>query len=407
MASEPRLTASDRASHARVTSVDALRGLVMVIMALDHVRDFIHAGAMSFNPLDLTRTTPALFFTRWITHICAPAFMLLAGVGACLLLQRDGSAARVSRFLWTRGVWLIVLEVTVMRLAMNFTFDTQYPVLVLVLCALGIAMVALAPLIYLPVRVIAAIGLALILLHNLLDGVTAAQFGAWAPLWNLLHQPGVFVVAGVPVVIGYPVLPWIGVMAAGYGLGSVFLLEAGRRRRLLMTSGLVLTGLFVVVRLLNIYGDPSPWATQSSGIYTLLSFFNTTKYPPSLQFILMTLGPALIVLAWFDRRGLPPTHPLTVVGRVPLFYYVVHFWLIHVIASAMAWLRYGSASFDFLFMPLPSMGGPAKLFPAGFGYSLPVTYAVWLVVVLSMYPLCRWYDRIRQQHRGSWWAGYL
>jgi uncharacterized membrane protein len=390
----------------RVTSVDAMRGAVMVNMALDHVRDFIHAGAMSFNPLDLGRTTPAIFFTRWVTHVCAPAFMLLAGVGAALLLQRDGSTARVSRFLWTRGPWLIVLELTVMRLAMNFTFDRQYPVLILVLCALGVSMIALAALVHLPLRAVAAIALALVALHNLLDGVQAKQLGAWAPLWNLLHQQGVFVLGGVPFVVAYPVLPWIGVMAAGFCLGHLFAIDQERRYRLLLAGGSALVVLFVVMRSINVYGDPSRWSAQSSAVFTALSFLNTTKYPPSLAFILMTLGPVLLALAWLERRRPGLDHPLTVIGRVPLFFYVVHFWLIHVVASAMAWLRYGTASFDILFMPLPSMGGAAELFPAGFGYSLPVTYAVWVGVVLAMYPLCRRYDRFKSRHR-AWWTSFV
>jgi uncharacterized membrane protein len=244
----------------RVTSVDSVRGVVMVIMALDHVRDFVHAGAMTFNPLDLSRTTPELFFTRWITHVCAPAFMLLAGVGAGLLLQRGGSTAGVSRFLWTRGLWLIVLELTVMRLAMNFTFDPQYPVIVLVLCALGISMIALAALVHLPLGVVAVISAAVIVLHNLLDGVRAAQFGAWGGVWNLLHQPGVVILGGVPFFVAYPVLPWIGVMAAGFCLGHLYTQEQERRRRILLAGGAALAIVFVLVRAIDVYGDPAPWS---------------------------------------------------------------------------------------------------------------------------------------------------
>ena len=390
----------------RLTSVDALRGLVMVIMALDHVRDFAHAGAMTFNPLDLTRTTPILFFTRWVTHVCAPAFMLLAGVGASLLLQRDGSRARVSRFLWTRGLWLIVLELTVMRLAMNFTFSTQYPVIVLVLCALGLSMIALSALIYLPVRAIAAVSVGIILLHNLLDGVQASQLGAWAGVWRLLHQQGVVLIGGVPFIIAYPILPWIGIMAAGFCLGYAWMLEPQRRRRALVTAGAAMMALFAIVRLINVYGDPAPWSPQPSAAFTALSFLNTTKYPPSLQFILMTLGPALLALAYFDARGLRPGNPIVVIGRVPLFYYIVHFWLIHLVTATMAWARYGAVSAGFLFMPYPSMGGSSKLFPPDFGYPLWVTYVVWVGVVLAMYPLCRWFDRVKARRR-TWWTGYL
>jgi uncharacterized membrane protein len=390
----------------RLTAVDALRGLVMVIMALDHVRDFFHAGAMSFPPEDLTRTTPVIFFTRWITHVCAPSFFLLAGAGAWLRFARDGSKARLSRFLWTRGLWLILVELIVMRLAMNFTLSPQYPVILLILWALGLAMIALAALIHLPLRVLAAISVAIIVLHNTLDGIQAAQLGAFEGLWRILHQPGFFMPAGIPVVVAYPVLPWIGVMGAGFCLGSLFSRPPAERQRLFLTLGLALVAAFVVLRFVNSYGNPLPWSSQPSALFTLLSFLNTTKYPPSLQFLLMTLGPALILLAYFDRRQPAAGHPLVVIGRVPFFYFVLHFWLIHILASVMAFFRYGSASLAWLFSPLPSMGGAAESFPPGFGYPLWVSYVVWIAVVLMLYPLCLWFGRVKKRSQ-AWWLGYL
>jgi len=390
----------------RLTAVDALRGLAMVIMALDHVRDFFHAGAMSFPPEDLTRTTPVIFFTRWITHVCAPSFFLLAGAGAWLRFARDGSKARLSRFLWTRGLWLILVELIVMRLAMNFTLSPQYPVILLILWALGLAMIALAALIHLPLRVLAAISVAIIVLHNTLDGIQAAQLGAFEGLWRILHQPGFFMPAGIPVVVAYPVLPWIGVMGAGFCLGSLFSRPPAERQRLFLTLGLALVAAFVVLRFVNSYGNPLPWSSQPSSLFTLLSFLNTTKYPPSLQFLLMTLGPALILLAYFDRRQPAAGHPLVVIGRVPFFYFVLHFWLIHILASVMAFFRYGSASLAWLFSPLPSMGGAAESFPPGFGYPLWVSYVVWIAVVLMLYPLCLWFGRVKKRSQ-AWWLGYL
>jgi uncharacterized membrane protein len=390
----------------RLTAVDALRGIVMVIMALDHVRDFFHADAMLFTPDDLSRTTPVLFFTRWITHICAPAFFFLAGLSAGFRLRREGSTTPVSRFLLARGLWLVAIELVVMRLALNFTFDPRYPILLLVLWALGVSMIALAALIHLPTRALAVLSLAVIALHNLLDGVQAAQFGAFDSVWQILHQPGAFVMAGAVVVVGYPVLPWIAVMAAGFCFAPVFSLDTARRRRALAWTGTCLVVLFFLVRLANVYGDPVPWSQQSSALFTLLSFLNVTKYPPSLDFILMTLGPALLALAWFDRRGLSRDHPFVVIGRVPFFYFIVHFWVIHALASLMAWLRYGNASLAYLFAPLPSMGGPRDLFPPDFGYSLWVVYAVWTAVVVALYPLCRWFDGLKQRRR-AWWMSYL
>lgn len=396
------ITAGRAAPPTRLTSVDALRGLVMVIMALDHTRDFFHVNAAAFQPTDLARTSTILFLTRWVTHFCAPVFVFLAGAGAFLWLERKGSKAQLSRFLWTRGLWLVFVELTVMRVAMNFSIGPPYPVLLLVLSAIGLSMVALAALVYLPFPVLASVAAAIVLLHNTLDGIRAADFGAFAWLWTLLHQPGAFTVAGFVVVVGYPVLPWLGVMAAGFCSGKVFQLAPDARQRLLVWTGLVLIAAFIVFRAANIYGDPAPWARQAMTIFTVLSFLNTTKYPPSLLFLLMTLGPALVVLAQLDRRPPKREHPLVIIGRVPFFYYVVHFWVIHLLSSAMSWIRYGDRSLAFLFSPLPSMGGPREVFPAGFGYSLWVVYIVWAAVVMLTYPLCRWFARVKASNSGSW-----
>jgi uncharacterized membrane protein len=389
----------------RLWSIDALRGAVMIIMALDHVRDFFHAGAISFSPTDLTRTTPVLFFTRWITHFCLPVFMFAAGMGAFLFGQRT-TKVRLSRFLWTRGLWFIVLELTVMQLAYNFNFSLRFLILLLILWIFGICMIAMAALIYLPVRWLAVLSVAVMILHNCLDGIGAAQFGAGARIWNLLHQPGVFPVAGKMVLVTYTFVPWIAVMAAGFCFAQVFLLEPLARRRTILRLGLALTIAFVVIRAVNVYGDPVPWAHQKSGVFTVLSFLNCTKYPGSLDFLLMTLGPALLILAWFDRWTFKPANPLIVFGRVPMFYFILHFYLIHVLAVLAAWLRYGSSAAQFVFNPLPSMGGPGQLFPPDFGYSLWVVYGVWILILILLYPLCRWFAKVKATQR-DWWLSYL
>lgn len=378
----------------------------MVVMALDHVRDFVHAGAMTFSPEDLTRTTPALFFTRWITHICAPAFVFLAGVAVSLKLRRDGSRRHLAGFLVSRGLWLIVTEVVILRFALDFRLLGPDPILLLVLWAIGVSMIALAGLIFLPVRLVAALGLAIVVLHNGLDRVSASDLGALAPLWTVLHQQGAILLAGTAIVVGYPVLPWIGLMAVGFGAGSLFDLDAGRRQRLLVGIGIALSLSFVVLRWINGYGDPQPWAHQGTPLMTLVSFLRTTKYPPSLLFLLMTMGPVLLALAWFDRRRLAPTHPLAVIGRVPFFYYFTHFLLAHVIASGLAWARHGDARLAFLSGPFPSMGGSAEAFPADFGLSLGAVYVVWVVVVVLTYPLCHWFDGVKRRRR-SRWLSYL
>jgi uncharacterized membrane protein len=389
----------------RVEAIDAARGTVMILMALDHVRDFIHRGAMSYSPTDLARTTPALFFTRWITHICAPTFMFTAGLGAFLWWSRGRTKQQLSAFLLTRGLWLVLLELTVMRLAYDFDLSQRYPVLLLVLWVLGACMIGLGLLVWLPMRMLAVISLGMIALHNGLDQVNPAQFGSAAGLWNLLHQPGVFGVAGATVIVGYPLVPWVGVMALGFCFGPVFL-ERATRRRYLTIIGTVATVAFVVIRAINGYGDPAPWSDQSSPTYTVLSFLNTTKYPPSLAFLLMTLGPALLLLAWCDRPGLKPTNPLVVFGRVPLFYFVIHFYAAHATAVLLALLRYGGVALAFVFHPVPSMGGPRELYPAQFGYDLWVAYVVWIGIVLALYPVCRWFAGIKAT-RPNWWLRYL
>ena len=390
----------------RVEAIDAVRGTVMILMALDHVRDFVHRGAMSDSPTNLATTTPALFLTRWVTHLCAPTFMFTAGVGAFLWWQRGKTRRQLSTFLLTRGLWLIVLEITVMRLAYDFDLSQRYPIFLLVLWVLGACMIGLAVLVWLPIGVLAVVSLAVIALHNRLDTVNAAQFGSAAGVWNLLHQPGVFGFAGATVFVAYPLVPWIAVMALGFCCGHVFLMGRAERRRYLTVVGATATLGFLGLRALNGYGDPVPWTTQSSPTYTVLSFLNTTKYPPSLAFLLMTLGPALLALAWFDRPGLTPSNPLVVFGRVPLFYFVLHFYAVHAAAVILALLRYGRGALAFVFHPLPSMGGPRELYPAQFGYDLWVVYIVWVLLVLAMYPACRWFGEIKAR-RHDWWLSYL
>jgi uncharacterized membrane protein len=389
----------------RLLSIDALRGTVMVIMALDHVRDFFHAAAMSFSPTDLSRTTTVLFFTRWITHFCLPVFMFAAGMGV-YLYGRNRTKGQVSRFLWTRGLWFVMLELTVMQLAYNFNFSLRYLVLLLILWIFGICLLAMAALVYMPIRWLAVLSVAVMLLHNCLDGISAAQFGSGAWIWNLLHQPGVIPVAGKLVLITYTFLPWIGVMAAGFCFARVFQLGPEARRRTMLRLGLALTILFIALRAVNRYGDPTPWSHQKSVLFTVLSFLNCTKYPGSLDFLLMTLGPALLVLAWFDRRTFKPANPLVVFGRVPMFYFILHFYLIHALAVLAAWLRYGSSVGRFMFNPLPSMGGPRALFPPDFGYSLLTVYGVWLLVLVLLYPVCRWFAKVKSTRR-DWWLSYL
>ena len=378
----------------------------MIIMALDHVRDFVHRAAMVSSPTDLAKTTPILFLTRWITHFCAPVFVFTAGMGAFLWWQRRRPRRQLSAFLVTRGLWLVVLELTVMRLAFNFDISLRDPVFLIILWVLGISMIGLAGLIWLPARALAALSVAVIVLHNTLDRVQASRFGDASWMWNLFHQSGVFRVGPSTVIVGYPLVPWIAVMALGFVAGQLFLADAAARRRFLIVIGAAATLAFVALRALNAYGDPAPWSPQQSAVYTALSFLNATKNPPSLAFLLMTLGPALLALAWFDTRSLSPSNPLVVFGRVPLFYFVAHFFAAHIVAVVLAWIRYGTAALAFTFHPLPSMGGSRELFPPAFGYDLWVPYLVWVLVVAGLYPACRWFARVKAR-RDDWWLRYL
>lgn len=386
-------------------SIDALRGIVMVFMALDHIRDFFHIGAMSFSPTDLTRTTPILFLTRWITHFCMPVFMFSAGIGAFLFLQRH-TRAELSRFLWTRGIWFVFLELAVMQFAYKFNFSSHFMVLLLILWIFGTCFIAMAALVYIPIRWLAILCLLVIVLHNGLDGISATRFGSAAPIWNVLHQPGVFPLAGRMILVPYSLLPWLAVIAAGFCFGQTLLLDPAKRRRILLRLGMGLILVFAILRTINHYGDPAPWSHQKSAAFALLSFLNCTKYPASLDFLLMTLGPALVLLAYLDQRTFQFANPLIVFGRVPMFYFVLHFYLIHALVVIAAWLRYGISANRFIFNPVPSMGGPQELFPANFGYSLWVVYAVWALTLVLLYPICRWFAEIKARRR-DWWLSYL
>jgi uncharacterized membrane protein len=385
----------------RVTSVDVLRGVVMIIMALDHVRDYF--GSAAANPTDLATTTVPLFFTRWITHICAPTFFLLTGTSA-FLASRRRTKPGLARFLFTRGIWLIVLETVILRcLGWQFNFDFRFTPFV-VLWALGWSMITLALLVRLPAAAIAAFGLMLILGHNLLDRISASSLGAAGPVWLILHQPGLLLSGPKHfVLVAYPLIPWVGVTAVGYALGHIFEWDVTRRRTFLWRTGAVATLGFLLLRWLNVYGDPRPWEQQPAALFTVLSFLNTTKYPPSLLFLLMTLGPALLLLRVFDGGAPPGLRPVAVVGRVPLFYFILHVPLIHLLALIACWFRYGTVHWV-LESPRPDLYPFTQ--PPGWPLPLPAIYGIWVAVVVMLWPLCRWYASLKQRRR-DWWLSYV
>jgi len=384
----------------RIDSIDILRGLVMVIMALDHVRDFFHAGAQSYSPENLAHTTAFLFFTRWITHYCAPVFMFLSGVGIHFMTSRRGSLATASRFLITRGLWLIFLELTVLNI--GFSFNLSYRIVLLqVIWVFGWSMIVMAGLIHLPRRAVLILAVGTIALHNSLDGIKPAQFGAVSWVWNVLHVQAFLRWGNMQVLVLYPLIPWIAVMAAGYCLGPVYQWPPERRRKFLLRLGAVSTAAFFVLRYVNVYADPQKWSIQSTFSLTVISFFRVLKYPPSLDYLLMTLGPALIFLAAMDRVRVSEANPFRVFGRVPMFYYILHFYSIHALSVVLAGLRYGR--WDILWqLPPSAQGAFPPGFPLDYGYSLPVTYLIWFCLVAALYLPCLWYMRVKQRSRSPW-----
>jgi uncharacterized membrane protein len=379
-------------TRVRVESIDVVRGVIMILMALDHVRDFF--GNSGLNPTDPATTTIPLFFTRWVTHFCAPVFFLLTGTGAYLSLRKQ-SKRELSRFLFTRGLWLIFLELTVTRcLGWQFNFDYHVTMLI-VLWALGWAMIVLSALVYLPAFLVTTFGVVMIATHNLLDSVDSSN-----PLWSILHSPNVIVNhPGLVVRVIYVLIPWVGVTAAGYGLGQIYSWPSARRRAFLLPLGAGLSATFVVLRGINVYGDPLRWSTQKSVAFTALSFLNTTKYPPSLLYLLMTLGPALLFLWAIDARMPQWLRPALTVGKVPMFYYLLHIPLIHMLAVAVCYARYGQVHWMF---ESPTLRQFPITPPPGWGYSLPIVYLVWGVVVITLYPFCRWFADLKRRRSDAW-----
>ena len=368
----------------RIQSVDMLRGLVMVIMALDHIRDY--STMYHFSPTDLSQTTIPIFITRWVTHFCAPVFMFVAGVGSGLGEINGKSKKDLAHFLWTRGLWLVLLELTVVKLAWTFNF-TEKTIYFLVIWALGMSMITLAALIYVPKKWLLTFGLIMVFGHNLLDGIDSEYFGNWSFLWKMLHVQSTFPIGSYEAIAYYPVIPWIGVMTLGYVFADFYRMDAKRRQPKMILLGIGLIILFFVIRGINVYGDMNPWSVQSTTGMTIVSFFNVTKYPPSLSYLLMTLGPSIVLLSLFERIHGKMSDFLVVFGRVPMFFYIVHLYLIHTIAVILGIFQ-GYSIMD--------MMNEFESFPAGFGFNLVVTYVLWILLIIVLYFLCGSYIRFKK-----------
>jgi len=392
----------------RIESIDILRGIAMVIMALDHARDYFHIAANTDDPLNLATASPALFFTRWITHFCAPIFIFLSGTSAYLQGLRK-TKKELGIFLIKRGIWLIVAEWTIIALA--WTFNPFFNIIPFqVIWAIGISMVLLGIvlLIRLPYYLIMAIGLLLVFGHNLLD-IPEQEPGFKASLWwDLIHH-GVFVPYEFApnhfAMLVYPFPPWTGVMMLGYCAGTIFVpkFTSQQRQKILTWMGLGLILLFIILRFSNIYGDPVKWTEQKSGLYTFFSFIKTNKYPPSLLYLLMTIGPAMLFLAFLENVKNRFTSIMLIYGRTAFFYYIIHIYLIHLVAAICFFVRGHS------FEDAANVGQkyPFLFVVPGEGYGLGIVYFVWLAVVIALYPLCKWYDQYKSSHREKWWLSYL
>lgn len=384
----------------RITSIDFTRGLVMIIMALDHTRDFMHADSLTQSPTDLATTTPILFFTRCITHLCAPTFVFLSGTSAYLLIKKEDNYTKSRNFLLSRGIWLLFLEFTFVNFAL--WFDLQFRTLILeVIGAIGFGFIVLSFLLKASTRVIGIIGLVIIFSHNVLQYL-ATDNSALKTIVSPFFGPGAFpVTPQFTFVIAYPPVPWLGLMLAGFAAGQFFELEERRRKRIFLTIGLAAIALFITIRLFNFYGDPVKWSVQKSDLFTFLSFINVSKYPPSLLFCLITAGIMFLILSYAEGRQNKFIDIVTVYGKVPLFYFLIHLYILHFLMLIMVFLQ--GFTWSALIFGGFNFGRPKS----GSGVSLWIVYLIWLSVVIVLYPLCKWYGLYKAEHKEKKWLKYL
>jgi uncharacterized membrane protein len=389
----------------RVQSVDFLRGLVMIIMALDHVRAYFHFDTFLFSPTDLDRTNGAIFFTRFITHLCAPTFIFLAGTSAYFVAQRK-TLKETSIFLLTRGLWLVILQVTIIQFAWNF--DPGFHFLSSnIISTIGFCMILLSLLIHVPFSGILLIGIVVIALHNTLDNISFERGSVNDIIWSFLHQRNLYDLGNnYSFRFLYPIIPWFGVMAVGFCFGRLYdqnYFIANRKAVLLELGGLSLI-VFVLLRTINSYGDPTPWKLQHQAGFTILSFFNVEKYPPSLLFLCCTLGISLVVLGLLEGKNLERWRPVTLFGKVALFYYVLHVYFIHFLALVTVSLM-GYPWQTMIFLKAHSQ--PHPLIKGSFGFSLGATYLIWIGVLLALYPFCVYWNSFKIRNKAKWWVSYV
>jgi uncharacterized membrane protein len=373
----------------------------MVIMALDHVRDFMHIYSMSGDPTNLETTTALLFFTRWVTHLCAPTFVFLSGVSAYISFKRKGNTSESSRFLLSRGIWLVILEFTFINFAL--WFDIYYRLLLMeVIAAIGLSFIVLSLLLKVHSRIIGAIGIIIIFGHNLLQGLPLPENPLAAFIASVLLRPNLIqLTSATSFFSAYPLIPWLGILLAGFACGEFFEMDEAKRKKLFLKIAVFTLSAFAVLRFLNFYGDPVKWVEQKSTLFTFLSFINVTKYPPSLDFTLLFIGFTFLILYITEKSDNRVSNFFSVYGKVPLFYFIIHLYLIHLLMFAMLFIQ-GFGINDLVF-GLFSNGRPKS----GGGVELSVIYLIWLAVVLLLYPVCLWYGNYKNAHKKNPLFRYL
>jgi len=384
----------------RQQSIDIVRGIVMIIMALDHVRDLMHVDSITQSPTDLATTTPLLFFTRWITHLCAPIFVFLAGTSVYLSLQNKNNIAEKRQHLLKRGFWLIVVEFTIVNFGLFFDIGF-HTLLFEVIAAIGFGFIILGLLLKIRSKILGIIGLIIIFSHNLLPLIPFAENSVLKAVLSPFFSPIVIPFSGRAFIMGYPPIPWLGIMLVGFATGKFFLLAEEKRKKLFIKIGLSALSLFIVVRFLNIYGDPVLWTIQKDAVFTFLSFMNVTKYPPSLLFCLVTLGILFLLLAFAEQFQNGIKKVALIYGKVPLFYFVIHFYVIHIITLFMLILQ------GFNWSQLEFASGTFGR-PKGVESGLPLwsIYFIWIFVVMILYKPCLWFGKYKEENQ-HWWLKYI
>jgi uncharacterized membrane protein len=393
MSDQTEQPGSGKEAPHRLQSIDIARGIVMAIMALDHVRDYFSTHRSDL--MDPDKTTVGIFITRWLSHFCAPAFFLLAGIGVYLSLSRGKSKSEQAKHLFLRGLLLLILDLTVIRVAWDFNFRYSGGPWFIVLSTLGISMMILSGLVFLPYWAVTFFSIAVIAGHNAFDFVDWLELGRWEPLWCFLHVRSTSEVAGISFYVSYPLIPWVAVMSLGYCLGPIFLLEGPRRRQALFALGAAMLLTFAILRGTNAYGDPRPWTANHEGVFNFLAILRTKKYPPSLHYLLMCLGPLLMLLPALEFAKGMLTNMLLKLGRAPLFFYILHIYVAHGLATIVAWC----SGYRLRDLMVPYTGLPDE-----YGFGLPTVYVAWLLVLVLCYPPCVWFLDLKKRSKSKWLA---